>query len=222
SYAFAADHPVENGAWHQVAATWDGTALTAYLDGHSLGTQTAPVMATTATNFAIGLEGDNGCCGLSNATVDDTAVYPAALTAAQILNHFTLSGNSQPTAPTNVSATSGPNQAAISWSPASGSPGAPVTSYRVAASSGNATLVSGTATSVTLTGLPGGAPLTIAVTALNNFGSGYPSSTASATPTGSAATYASAVIGNSTAAFFRLDDGVGSAADSSGNGRDAF
>src|SRR5205823_4297346 len=70
SYAFAADHPVENGAWHQVAATWDGTALTAYLDGHSLGTQTAPVMATTATNFAIGLEGDNGCCGLSNATVD--------------------------------------------------------------------------------------------------------------------------------------------------------
>ncbi len=102
-----------------------------------------------------------------------------ALTATQVAAHFNASGNSRPAAPTNVSATAGANQATVSWTASTTSAGAPVTGYLVTAYIGtqpqNSLGVSGTTTSVTLTGLRGATSYTFQVVASNNFGNSPPS-----------------------------------------------
>jgi RHS repeat-associated protein len=221
--AFMPPYPIQNSTWHHVVVTWDGSTLVAYLDGQQIGTQALSALQTTATNLAVGAEGDNNCCTFANATIDEAAVYPAALTATQVLNHFNLSGNSRPTAATNVTATAGANQATVSWTAVTASAGAPVTSYRVASNAGNATFVAGTATSATLTGLKGGSAFTFAVTAANSFGTGPTSSpSAAVTPTGATSTYASTILADGASGYYRSDDAVGLAADSSGNSRDGL
>ena len=167
------------------------------------------------------------CCAVGG--LDEAALYPTGLSTVQVLNHFNQSGNSRPTAPTNVSAAAGQNLATVSWT-ASSATGTSVTGYLVESFAGaavkNRSWVSGGSTSFAVTGLQGGVAYTFQVTAMDRFGRGPTSAVSSAvTPTGATSTYASTVLGDGPSAYYRWEDTAGNGptmADSSGNGRDGW
>src|SRR5258708_4771493 len=227
--SFTPRYNLTSNTWHQVTVTYDGaTTMAAYFDG--IQAADSPKTLGSPLNTAGGTlylpnniwDGNGGHGGL-----DEFAMYPSALTATQVTNHFNASGNTRPSAPAPVTATGGSNQATISWT-ASSSIGSAVYGYLVQAVYGgvvqNSTWVSGSATQDVMTGLKAGS-YTFQVTGANNFGKGATaSSTSTATVTGTASTYASTVIGDGPSLYYRFDDSAGAGsnlgADSSGNGRD--
>jgi hypothetical protein len=89
----------EPGQWHHVAAVFSFSSgnissFTMYLDGSDVGTfsVSSPPAAVAGTSVMIGA-GDNG--GPANAFFDgyisDVAIYPTALSAAQVLHHYRAS-----------------------------------------------------------------------------------------------------------------------------------
>jgi hypothetical protein len=87
-----------------------------------------------------------------------------------------------PGAPTGVSAAAGNGQAIITFTAPSNNGGAPITSYTVTSSGGQA--ASGSSSPVTVTGLTNGTAYTFTVTATNSAGTGAASSPSnSVTPT---------------------------------------
>jgi hypothetical protein len=213
-----------DGNWHQIAVTFDGTNITAYVDGNPLGTQqfSAPNDTLASSGLYIGA-GPNDAGNFWYGALDDVAVFPAALSASQVTGLFTASGYAAPTAPGNVQATGGANQATVSWNAAT-APNSTVTGYVVTALVGgttaaNAVATAGTASSVTLHGLKGSQAYTFRVQAVDPYGTGPGASSGSVTPTGGATTFAGAVLADGPVAYYRLGEGTGSlAADSSGNG----
>ena len=125
-------------------------------------------------------------------------------------------------APTGVDGTAGDGRAYVSWTPPSSGSAA---SYTVTASPGGASVtVTGTSPSAVVGGLSNGTPYTFTVTAANSAGvsptsAPSPSITPRAAPTG--ADYASSVLQDEPAAYWRLDEAstASPAADASGNGR---
>jgi len=219
---FTAPYTIANANWHQVAVTYDATTLTMYLDGQSLGTTTfsAPLNTFLDTNgLLIGRDIWAACCNWFSGSIDEVAVYGKALTATQIANHFAASGSGRPGAPGSLSASSSSaNQATVSWVAASGSP----SSYLVTSFNNNIRQntmgVSGTVTSATLTGLKGGSTYTFQVQAFNNFGAGPTSGTSNQVIPAGGSTYASTVLADGPATYYRLDDSGGSVAgETSGN-----
>ncbi|HLI23746.1 MAG TPA: LamG-like jellyroll fold domain-containing protein, partial [Acidimicrobiales bacterium] len=98
---------LDDGAWHMVAVTTNGTSATVYVDGRSLGTQQFPATLDTQLD-ANGLEVGAtswSCCQAPRGDEADVAVFPAALSAAQIAAQFAASGYAVPGAPGSVSAT---------------------------------------------------------------------------------------------------------------------
>lgn len=80
---------VDDGAPHHLVWTWDGTTMLAYLDGAQVGTGWTPGAFNVTTGIqpiTLGLAGSHYFDG----TLDEVAVYQAALTPAQVLNHFTV------------------------------------------------------------------------------------------------------------------------------------
>ena len=95
-----------------------------------------------------------------------------------------------PSAPSNVVAIPGIQSAQVSWTPPSFTGGTPLTSYTVSASPGGASVsVSGSTTSVVLTGLTNGTAYTFTVTALNSVSSGASSATSNAVTPNLASTF---------------------------------
>lgn len=87
-----------DGQWHQAVGTLSSAGMTFYVDGVSIGTNTA---ITTGQGFSgyWRLGGDNlsGWPGTASSTyfagtLDDASIYPTALTAAQIQQQYTDSG----------------------------------------------------------------------------------------------------------------------------------
>ena len=229
---FTSGYTIANGSWHLITVTYDGTTLTAYVDGLSLGTATfSGALASTfnPSGLVFGHEVWGGVgSDQFNGSLDEVAIYGAALSSSQVAAHFSASGNSRPTAPTGVGAIVGANQATVSWTAATASAGSPITGYVITANlngtqSRNAIGV-GVGTSTLITGLQGGANYTFTVTAYNNFGYGPGSApSAGVTTTGLASTYTSTVIAASPSIYYRLGDPAGTlAADSSGNGRNGY
>jgi hypothetical protein len=217
---FATPYPIDDGVWHQVAVTYDGTTITAYLDGSAIGTaHFARTLDTLpgALSVGIGSAGSPYTTGL----LADLAVYPTALSAARVSAHFAASGYTPPSAPGTPSASPGANAATVSWTAATSST-SPVKDYLVTALTGghavDAQSVPAGATSTTLTGLRGGTSYTFTITAVDAYGAGPAATTAAVTPTGNATTYASTVLADQPSVFYRLGDGNQNAmADSSGN-----
>jgi RHS repeat-associated protein len=221
SIGFTPPYSITNGAWHQLAATWNGTTVVMYLDGQQIGSQAYSTSLGSGDGSGLML-GTIYTSNYLSGSLDEVSIYPSALSAAQVLGHFQASGNNQPSAPTGVGSTAGANQATISWT-AAASNGSAITGYVVTALQGsvakNYVSVSAASTSVIMTGLQGGTAYTFQVQAANNFGMGPVGTSPAATPTGPATTYASTVQGDSPSYYYRLDDTSAMIADSSGNGR---
>ena len=85
---------VNNGAWHQVVLTYNGTSLTLYVDGVARPTQAATRnTAMDAYGFGIGAvirpnDGNSG--GFFNGSIDEVSFYTSALTAQQVADHYAL------------------------------------------------------------------------------------------------------------------------------------
>ncbi|MCA1683740.1 MAG: fibronectin type III domain-containing protein, partial [Actinobacteria bacterium] len=219
---FPTPRPLNDGAWHHVVVTYNGTTLTAYLDGASLGTRTFAASLATLNPSGLKVGADFQGGAPSYGGLDEVAVYPVTLTAAKVTAHFAASGYARPAAVTNLTATPGANQATVSWSGAS-SPNTPVTRYLVTAYAGTVAKVAeatdGANTSLVMSGLTGGTAYTFKVMASNAYGDGAVATSAAVTPSGSATTYAGSVLADAPAAYYRLGEGSGkTAADSSGKG----
>ena len=224
-----APYNIENGAWHHVVVTYDGTSINFYLDGQHIGNPAAagPLTTTSDVGLMAGAEPWDGANDPFRGNLQEVAVYPATLSAAQVLSHFNSSGNSRPTAPTNVMAVGGANQATVSWAASTASAGSPVTGYTVNAFDGlgraaGSVAVSSTATTTTVNSLAAGSGFTFTVVATNNFGQSVAGSTAAAVPVSppAASTYASTVLADSPSYYWRLgDSGTTIGSDSSGNNR---
>jgi chitodextrinase len=88
----------------------------------------------------------------------------------------------EPTAPIDVTATSGVRQATVAWSAPLDDGGSPVTEYAVTSDPGNVTATT-TGTSVTVIGLTNGTSYTFTVTAANSIGTSSSSDTSNAVTT---------------------------------------
>ena len=206
------------GTWYDVVATYDGATAALYINGaldNSL--PIAVVPAQTSDPLLIGRRIDGY---YNNATLDELAIYPNALTATQVLSHWSASGV-PPGTPT-VSATGGTNQATVSWSaPASGS--SAITGYTITPHVG-ATLrtpktVGASTLSTTMTGLSGGTQYTFTVVASSAAGTGSPGTSGPVNPTGIAYPYASTILADAPSAYWRLGEAAGpSATDITNNG----
>jgi hypothetical protein len=213
---------LNDGAWHFIVATSNGTSATVYVDGISLGTRAFPTTLDTLPGSQ-GLQLGWGVpSGFLDGDLADVAVFPTALTATQVTAQFAASGLGRPPAPGSPAAAAGTNQAEVSWQAPSGAD-PPVTGYLITAFKGttavNAVSVPATATSATVTGLVGGTAYTFKIRALNEYGPSSAAATAAVTPTGAASTYDSTILSLGPSVFYRLaDTGPHAMADSSGHG----
>jgi len=85
---------MNDGLWHQVVETYDGTNLTLYIDGTAL----TPQAATRATvldmyGFSIGAilrSSDGNYGGFFTGSIDEVSFYTTALTQTNVTNHYQL------------------------------------------------------------------------------------------------------------------------------------
>jgi RHS repeat-associated protein len=151
-----------------------------------------------------------------NGQFDEVAVYSSALSPTQVQNHW-QAGNGLPWLPTGVTASTGTNQATVSWSAPTFNGGG-ITGYVVTPQVGGTERTpitfNSTATSQTITNLSGGTAYTFSVTAINSLGAGIPSAvSASATPSGGAIPiYEDTVLGDSPVGFWPLGETSGTVA----------
>ena len=181
-------YPMNDNNWHLVDVVYDGNGtVTLYLDGQSLGSQAG---AGTGAATGVCIAGNSDGTDYLNGAVDEVAVYPSALTAAQVSAHFSASGNPPPVtvppAPAPVTAAGGDTQATVSWTVPSPNGGGPVTSYTITPYIGSAAqtaiTVNAPATSTTFAGLTNGTTYTFQVTAKNAIGSGLAATSNAITP----------------------------------------
>jgi hypothetical protein len=231
SYACACQSaPLPAGRWFHLVGTRSATGqLVLYINGSQIATASDGGGALNSVPSGVGFGASGSGSGSSlypfNGALDEAAIYPVALTATQVGNHYRASGNANPPgAPASVSATAGSNQATASWQPPTSgtAPSGYIVTAYVGTAARNAVAVSATTGSVTVFGLQGGTTYTIQVKAFNANGTGASNSSTAVTPSGAATTYASTILGDGPALYARLDDPSGSlAADSSGNNNSA-
>ncbi len=91
---FTAPASLADGRWHHVVKVYDGSSLTLYLDGTSLGTQAA-TRTTVVDAYELGIggvlvPGDPASGGWFNGSLDEVALYTTALTSQTVLDHYRL------------------------------------------------------------------------------------------------------------------------------------
>jgi hypothetical protein len=91
---FTMPSAVNNGAWHQVVLTYNGTTLTLYLDGTALPTQAA-TRATVMDSYgfsigAVANPGDANSGGYFNGSIDEVSFYTSVLSASVVTDHYQL------------------------------------------------------------------------------------------------------------------------------------
>lgn len=95
---FTMPSALNNGAWHHVVTTYDGSLITLYIDGSGLAPQAA-TRATTlnANGLSIGailpLAGDADSGRYFAGSIDEVSVYTTALTAGTVTNHYAIGKN---------------------------------------------------------------------------------------------------------------------------------
>ncbi len=88
-----------DNAWHHVVATQSSEGMRLYLDGELVGSNDKAVPENTTGYWRLG--GDNGWEGDTywKGYLDEAAVYPVALTPAQVKQHFQLGSGTTPNVP---------------------------------------------------------------------------------------------------------------------------
>jgi RHS repeat-associated protein len=109
---------ITDGSWHLVDVTYDGTTVTAYVDGVSIGSGTFPAGAlnTASTTLVVGAEVDGASDTRVDGSLDDVAIYPSALSAARVSAHWGANPATAP--PTNSAPTDNYGRAIFRDSPA--------------------------------------------------------------------------------------------------------
>lgn len=90
--SFQFNTTLATSTWHQVAFTYDGTTVTGYLDGSSIGTVAASGNGSVApeSGFCIGADFAGGSAvNFFSGLIDDTEIINRALSATEISNLFT-------------------------------------------------------------------------------------------------------------------------------------
>ena len=88
--------------WHYVAVTKGGTTVHLYLDGTDVtGSVTNVTLANSTSPLAIAQSGASA--SWFNGTIDEPALYTAALTATQIQSHYSLGASPGNTSPPTIS-----------------------------------------------------------------------------------------------------------------------
>ncbi|GII99195.1 PKD domain-containing protein [Sediminihabitans luteus] len=92
----ATSSPMNDGAWHHVVATQGPSGMALYVDGALQGSNDKSAAEASTGYWRIGgdrgWEGDNYWAG----TLDEVAVYPTILTAAQVADHAALGRGEAP------------------------------------------------------------------------------------------------------------------------------
>ena len=224
-----------DGKRHQVVVELSGNSLWVYVDNTLPGgflynggwntryllTQPFNLANTPNTTgnpilFGNTRQNQGGGTNFFQGQFDEVAVYPTALSATQVQNHW-QAGNGLPWSPTGLSATPGANQVALSWTAPSFN-GSGITGYVVTPQVGSNLRTPITfnfsATSQTISNLSGGTGYTFTVTAFNSLGQGVHSTlSSSATPTGAALPlYEDTVLADSPVGFWPLGETSGNVA----------
>jgi len=76
-----------DGTWHHVVATWDGSTLTSYFDGQPAGS-VAATFNTVLNSSGLVAGASVGRSFQYSGAIDELAVYGTALSAAQVQNHY--------------------------------------------------------------------------------------------------------------------------------------
>jgi len=97
---FTLSSPVNDGNWHQVVKTYDGTSITIYIDGVALPSQTAP-RTTTVDSYGFGIgavivPGDSNSGGYFYGSLDEVSFYTTVLNQTTVTNHFQLGTSPAP------------------------------------------------------------------------------------------------------------------------------
>lgn len=81
---------VTDGAWHHAVFTWDGTNGNLYLDGALVAGPTAlgPNNLTAGQTVYIGAQNFGSIGGYFNGTLDEVAIYGAALSSTRVTAHY--------------------------------------------------------------------------------------------------------------------------------------
>ena len=91
-----------DGQWHHLVATQGPAGMALYVDGTLVGTHAPVTPQPYDGHWRIGSDNTWGGASTNDFTgsVDETAIYPTVLTAADVQQHWTLGGGTGPT-PTN-------------------------------------------------------------------------------------------------------------------------
>ncbi len=91
---FTMPYAVNDGAWHHVVQTYNGTSLTLYIDGVALASQAATRSTVMDQyGFSIGAvvrPGDGNSGLFFNGSIDEVSFYTSTLTQTDVTNHYQL------------------------------------------------------------------------------------------------------------------------------------
>jgi hypothetical protein len=104
------------GQWVQLSGVYDGTHWRLYRNGTEIASAagTGKAIAATGADWAIGSTG-NGWDGAFTGAIDEVAVYPKALSAAQIQKQYTIAVNGGSNEPAQVTISLSGADATLTW-----------------------------------------------------------------------------------------------------------
>jgi Concanavalin A-like lectin/glucanases superfamily len=223
SYVATSTASVNDGAWHLLDGTFDGSTLAIWVDGQQQETaSTSGSLQYSALALSIGRFDSTAGQNLAG-TVDEVALYPSALSAARVQAHQDAGANPSGASPcTDIAGAT-----SVIYQLAAGDVGKRVRVVVTATNADGSTAANSPATVV----LPG-PPLNVASATVS--GSPQPGQTLTAQPGSWTGTlpisfayqwqdcanrdYRTSVLADAPAAYWRLDESSGStAADQSGN-----
>lgn len=81
---------LNDGKWHQIATTKNGTAWAVYVDGVQIGTYTGSLTANSSAKWYINGRHYTGVFSGMVQNIDEVQFYSSAMTAAQIKNEYSV------------------------------------------------------------------------------------------------------------------------------------